>query len=91
MQSRAPQTLAGTCITVPTHCNTHAARLDDTAGNGTQRVFWDDPTVLYMSLHRYDGGHFYPGGNFGSMDMVGEGPGKGLYVLTVARTQRTAF
>lgn len=48
-----------------------------TAGNGTQRAFWDDPTVLYMSIHRYDGGAFYPGGNFGSMEMVGEGPGVG--------------
>ncbi|KZV88328.1 Arginase/deacetylase [Exidia glandulosa HHB12029] len=49
-------------------------------GNGTQRAFWDDPTVLYISLHRYDGGSFYPGGNFGSMEMVGEGAGVGYCV-----------
>ncbi len=24
-------------------------------GNGTQHIFEDDPSVLYMSLHRYDG------------------------------------
>lgn len=24
-------------------------------GNGTQQIFSDDPTVLYMSIHRYDG------------------------------------
>lgn len=24
-------------------------------GNGTQHIFEDDPSVLYISLHRYDG------------------------------------
>ena len=24
-------------------------------GNGTQQIFSDDPSVLYMSIHRYDG------------------------------------
>jgi acetoin utilization deacetylase AcuC-like enzyme len=27
-------------------------------GNGTQDIFWDDPTVLYISLHQWP---FYPG------------------------------
>jgi acetoin utilization deacetylase AcuC-like enzyme len=27
-------------------------------GNGTQDVFWDDPSVLYVSIHRWP---FYPG------------------------------
>jgi acetoin utilization deacetylase AcuC-like enzyme len=27
-------------------------------GNGTQTIFWDDPTVLYVSLHEWP---FYPG------------------------------
>ena len=27
-------------------------------GNGTQDIFWDDPDVLYVSLHQYP---FYPG------------------------------
>jgi acetoin utilization deacetylase AcuC-like enzyme len=27
-------------------------------GNGTQDMFWDDPTVLYVSIHRWP---FYPG------------------------------
>jgi len=30
-------------------------------GNGTQKVFYDDPSVLYVSLHRHDHGNFYPG------------------------------
>lgn len=40
-------------------------------GNGTQRAFWDNPNVLYVSLHRYENGTFYPGTNFGDYDMVG--------------------
>jgi acetoin utilization deacetylase AcuC-like enzyme len=34
-------------------------------GNGTQAIFWDDPTVLYASLHEWP---FYPGSG---------GPGEG--------------
>ncbi|KAB7501190.1 Histone deacetylase 4, partial [Armadillidium nasatum] len=30
-------------------------------GNGTQATFYDDPRVLYISLHRYDDGSFFPG------------------------------
>lgn len=29
-------------------------------GNGTERIFYDDPAVLYFSIHRYQGGAFYP-------------------------------
>ncbi|KAH9921519.1 histone deacetylase complex protein [Epithele typhae] len=49
-------------------------------GNGTQRAFWDDPSVLYVSLHRYEGGYFYPNGPFGSLTSVGEGAGTGYSV-----------
>ncbi|KAI0074161.1 histone deacetylase complex protein [Panus rudis PR-1116 ss-1] len=49
-------------------------------GNGTQRAFYDDPSVLYISLHRYDGGQFYPNGPFGSMTSCGEGKGVGYSV-----------
>ncbi|KAB0405534.1 hypothetical protein E2I00_002687, partial [Balaenoptera physalus] len=30
-------------------------------GNGTQQAFYNDPSVLYISLHRYDNGNFFPG------------------------------
>jgi histone deacetylase 6 len=30
------------------------------SGNGTQDIFWSDPSVLYLSLHRYGLG-FFPG------------------------------
>ncbi len=41
-------------------------------GNGTQDIFYEDATVLYVSLHRYP---FYPG--TGSRDERGAGAGLG--------------
>ncbi|CAD6886348.1 unnamed protein product [Tilletia laevis] len=40
-------------------------------GNGTQRAFWDDPDTLYVSLHRYENGEYYPGGTYGAIETVG--------------------
>lgn len=36
-------------------------RQDVHHGNGTQQAFYDDPGVLYLSIHRYDDGNFFPG------------------------------
>ncbi|KAK2496467.1 hypothetical protein MC885_016284 [Smutsia gigantea] len=47
-------------------------------GNGTQQAFYSDPSVLYISLHRYDDGNFFPGS--GAPDEVGTGPGVGFNV-----------
>ncbi|XP_063315352.1 histone deacetylase 5 isoform X3 [Pelobates fuscus] len=47
-------------------------------GNGTQQAFYSDPNVLYMSLHRYDDGNFFPGS--GSPEEVGAGCGVGFNV-----------
>ncbi|KAM9486358.1 histone deacetylase 4 isoform 1-T1 [Clarias gariepinus] len=47
-------------------------------GNGTQQAFYSDPNVLYLSLHRYDDGNFFPGS--GAPDEVGSGPGMGFNV-----------
>lgn len=49
-------------------------------GNGTQRAFLDDPRVLYISLHQYENGKFYPGGTFGAHTSVGTGAGEGFSV-----------
>jgi acetoin utilization deacetylase AcuC-like enzyme len=44
-------------------------------GNGTQDIFWEDPEVLYVSLHGDPAGH-YP--HFtGGADETGGGPGRG--------------
>jgi acetoin utilization deacetylase AcuC-like enzyme len=44
-------------------------------GNGTQDIFYDDDTVMFLSVHRYGGG-FYPG--TGAADESGAGPGLGF-------------
>jgi len=40
-------------------------------GNGTQHMFYEDESVMYVSLHRQDQGQFYPGGQCGDIDRVG--------------------
>ncbi|XP_037026275.1 histone deacetylase 4 isoform X5 [Bradysia coprophila] len=47
-------------------------------GNGTQQVFYDDPSVLYLSVHRHDDGHFFPG--TGGPTECGSGLGLGYNV-----------
>lgn len=49
-------------------------------GNGTQRAFYNDPRVMYISLHRYEGGKFYPGTDYGSHTKTGEGAGEGYTI-----------
>jgi acetoin utilization deacetylase AcuC-like enzyme len=44
-------------------------------GNGTQDIFWEDPSVLYVSVHQFP---WYPG--TGALEEVGEGEGKGTTV-----------
>ena len=46
-------------------------------GNGTQHIFYDDPSVFYFSVHQYP---HYPG--TGSSGETGEGDGRG-YTLNV--------
>lgn len=44
-------------------------------GNGTQEIFYEDPTVLFVSTHQYP---HYPGS--GARSETGEGPGAGTTV-----------
>jgi acetoin utilization deacetylase AcuC-like enzyme len=44
-------------------------------GNGTQQIFYEDPTVLYFSIHQFP---LYPG--TGSEKEVGAGPGEGYTI-----------
>ena len=49
-------------------------------GQGTQRAFYADPRVLYMSVHRYEEGRFWPHLRESNFDWVGEGEGLGFNV-----------
>ncbi len=44
-------------------------------GNGTQDAFYDDPSVMYFSMHKYP---FYPG--TGAKEEVGKGSGAGFTI-----------
>ncbi|XP_063933322.1 histone deacetylase 7-like [Zophobas morio] len=47
-------------------------------GNGTQSIFYDDSSVLFISIHRHDNGTFYPFS--GAVGEFGEKAGKGYSV-----------
>ncbi|KAI4493221.1 hypothetical protein M0802_009509 [Mischocyttarus mexicanus] len=49
-------------------------------GNGTQFIFENDPSVLYISIHRYDNGTFFPRSKQGNYTSVGLGLGEGYCV-----------
>ncbi|RKP13557.1 hypothetical protein BJ684DRAFT_9889 [Piptocephalis cylindrospora] len=49
-------------------------------GNGTQKAFYDDPNVLYISIHRWEEGEFYPSGDDGAPWAIGQGLGRGSNV-----------
>ncbi|XP_061113820.1 histone deacetylase 6 isoform X1 [Conger conger] len=49
-------------------------------GNGTQHMFEEDDSVLYISLHRYDNGLFFPSSYDADFDRVGQGKGRGFNV-----------
>jgi len=53
-------------------------------GNGTQGIFFDDPSVFFFSMHQYP---WYPGS--GSRGEIGYGRGKG-YTLNVPVKAQTA-
>ena len=55
-------------------------------GNGTQDIFFEDPNVVFFSIHRYGMG-FYPG--TGAADETGKGKGLG-YTLNVPVRHGTA-
>ncbi|XP_076447342.1 protein deacetylase HDAC6-like [Babylonia areolata] len=46
-------------------------------GQGTQYMFYDDPRVMYFSIHRYEHGKFWPHLRESDYDFIGEGKGKG--------------
>jgi histone deacetylase 6 len=46
-------------------------------GNGCQKAFYEDPNILYISLHVHMNGMFYPSGSEGDMYHCGAGAGIG--------------
>lgn len=49
-------------------------------GNGTQHLFEDDDSILYISLHRYDNGVFFPSSEDAAPNRVGVSKGAGFNV-----------
>lgn len=47
-------------------------------GQGTQQLFYDDPRVLYFSVHRYEYGEFWPNLRESDYDAIGDGKGAGF-------------
>lgn len=59
-------------------------------GNGIQRTFYDDPNVLYISLHvsrTKDGERFYPQNSWGDLDKCGKGAGLGKNINIAWQSQ----
>lgn len=48
-------------------------------GDGTSKIFYEDDSVLYISLHRFDDGKFYPG-IVGAPVNIGAGKGEGFNI-----------
>lgn len=46
-------------------------------GQGTQRTFYDDPRVLYFSIHRFEHGTFWPNLRESDFDYIGADGGEG--------------
>ncbi|XP_062188769.1 histone deacetylase 5-like [Phragmites australis] len=49
-------------------------------GNGTQKMFYNDPRVLFFSVHRFDYGSFYPAQGDASHCFIGEEAGNGYNI-----------
>ncbi|KAH8874924.1 Histone deacetylase 6 [Schistosoma japonicum] len=49
-------------------------------GNGTAKIFEDDPNILYISVHRFDNGRYFPNSNFSSGEFCGIDDGLGRTV-----------
>lgn len=52
-------------------------------GNGLQQMFYDDPHVMYISMHRHDDGNFFPG--TGDLHEIGANEATG-YNINIAWT-----
>lgn len=49
-------------------------------GDGTSEILLDDDSILFISIHRYDNGKFYPASKSGSAKNIGQGKGRGFNI-----------
>ncbi|GFQ83959.1 histone deacetylase 6 [Trichonephila clavata] len=49
-------------------------------GQATQRMFYNDPRVLYFSIHRYENGEFWPNLRDSNFDFVGSHSAQGFNI-----------
>ena len=57
-------------------------------GNGTQAIFWEDPSVLFISLHQFP---FYPGSGSRAETGGGEGTGTTINIPLPAGTGEDVY
>ncbi|XP_015929609.2 histone deacetylase 6 [Parasteatoda tepidariorum] len=65
------------------HCNLSRILIVDWDihhGQGTQRMFYNDPRVLYFSIHRYENGAFWPHLRESNFDYAGGPSAKGFNI-----------
>ncbi|XP_065165019.1 histone deacetylase 6 isoform X3 [Atheta coriaria] len=49
-------------------------------GNGTQDIFYNSDKVMFISIHKFESGTYFPRSSNGSFDKVGAGVGAGFNV-----------
>ncbi|KAF5294820.1 hypothetical protein FQA39_LY00304 [Lamprigera yunnana] len=49
-------------------------------GNGTQKIFYENDKVLYLSIHKYSPSNFFPNTMDGDSSFCGEGTGAGYNI-----------
>lgn len=50
-------------------------------GDGSSNIFYEDDSILFISIHRWEDGRFYPCNDTGYADQVGAKDGEGYNIL----------
>lgn len=58
-------------------------------GDGSSEIFYEDPSILYISIHRWEYGQFYPSNDKSGTDSIGKGAGEGYNVLWPINKEHT--
>ncbi|CAL1298744.1 unnamed protein product [Larinioides sclopetarius] len=57
-------------------------------GQATQQIFYDDPRVLYFSIHRYENGDFWPNLRESNFDFIGGHSAQGFNINVPLNSSR---